>query len=481
MNDSREQLRELARHPPAHAATRIALCEALLAAGETALSHACLPEPDNRHVVDAHDRVRLAHLCHRLGDQEMALAWMNRAIGAVRPHPAHLHFHALLLQFVGRLQLAERVLDDCLRQWPHFGSAALTRSRLRCQSTGHNHVDYLRELSRRVLGDDIAQASFLFALFKELDDLGEHDDAWAPLEAGNALMHRRNPYDEAADVALAEATMRYMDDRTCQRSEPGCVHAGPQPIFIVGMPRSGTTLLERMLGNHSRITPAGELADFFHQWCRIAGAGSSGTRGFLQAIGNSGRIDCRELGRRYLAQTAWRAQGRDYFTDKMPMNFQFAGLLHRALPAARIINVVRDPMAVCFSNFTAMLGDASPHVYEQRLLARFWLRHQQLLDHWHRVAPGAMLDITYEELVGNPGATLCKALAFCGLCFEASCADPVGNDTPTATPSSAQVRRAINLRGIGAWRPYAPRLGPMCAMVRSRNKVQRQPAQGPSG
>lgn len=442
----------------------IDLATLLTSVGENALARQCLEQPALTRIRLRTSMRALAHVHHRMGNQARALAAMQQVTaedgnldGDVQPQD--VHFLGLLQQFVGHIDAAETTLDDCLHHAPGFGMAALTRSRLRRQTSQANHVTYLHSSARRAT-DERQLAAFQFALFKELNDLERDEEAWPALEQANAIMHRRNPYDEAGDVLLWQAAQRFMDATACQLGSPSTTQ-GPQPIFIVGMPRSGTTLLERMLGNHPDVASAGEIADFFHQWRRVADIEGGHPRAHLEGIRRCARIDHHQLGAGYLAQTAWRANGRGRLIDKMPNNFQFVGMIRRALPQARILHVVREPMAVCFSNFKAMLGDASAHCYEQRLLARFYLRHESLRRHWHRVAPGAMLDVSYASLVCSPHETMKEVLDFCQLPFDTTCVDPSRNHSPVATPSSAQVQGRIHQRGVHEWKRYAAHLEPM--------------------
>ncbi|HET6587339.1 MAG TPA: sulfotransferase [Oleiagrimonas sp.] len=447
----------MTRNPPETAPALLELARLLVAVGEKVEARDCLDQKALLRTTSRSVMVGVAHVRFGLGEPEAALTWMDRPMAQDGANKEDYQFRALLLQFVGCIDEAEAVLDACLRQWPTFGSAALTRSRLRRQSAENQHVDFLFEQASRAQPYSLESAVSHYALFKELDDLERYDEAWQALQQANAIMHTRNPYDEAGDARLQDAVMHYVDADICQR-EPEWRPEGPLPIFIVGMPRSGTTLLERMLGNHSQVTPAGELDDFLSQWCWLENIGMPNTEAFVRALSRTKDLDFRKLGERYLRQTAWRARGRARFIDKMPGNFQNVGLIHRALPGACILNLVREPMAVCFSNFKAMFGDQSPHCYDQRLLAGYYHAHERLRRHWHRVAPGAMLDVSYETLVQSPEDTMRQVLEFCGLGFEVDCLHPTRNKTSVSTPSSAQVREPIHVRGLDEWKRYADHL-----------------------
>ncbi|MEO6104315.1 MAG: sulfotransferase, partial [Pseudoxanthomonas sp.] len=240
---------------------------------------------------------------------------------------------------------------------------------------------------------------------------------------------------------------------------------GPQPIFIVGMPRSGTTLLERILGRHSQVTPAGELADFSHQWRWVAD--QHGHRlldeGLLAA---ADATDFVEVGRRYLQQTQWRAAGKAWFVDKLPPNFMLAGFIGKALPQARILHMRREPMDLCFSNWRALFGDSFGYSYDLATLAAHHRQYARLMAHWHAVMPGAIHDVDYVRLASDTETEARALLDFCGLPFEAGCLDDAGNDAPVATLSSAQVREPMRAR-VSEWRRYESQLEALRAQLQA--------------
>jgi hypothetical protein len=399
------------------------------------------------------------------------MAVMERAMAAGVDTRGEHYLHAMLYQFTGDIERAAEVLGMCLRRWPRFGDAMVVLSNLRKQTPASNHLDFLRGQLRDMPAHDtdpqgrFVRAEFESALFKELDDLGRHDEAWPALARSNALMHALNPYDGAGEAAVTDAILRACADFDGAAPVPAAAPEGPTPIFIVGMPRSGTTLLDRMLSSHSQVVSAGEINDFLRQLHWTADVAPGGVPGILKALQRSADIDFAELGARYLQQTQWRAGGHRYYIDKLPINVRMVPFIRRALPHAPILHMMREPMDVCYSNFKAMFGNTSAYSYDMAALAHYYGQYASLARHWRATLPGAMLDVSYAALVRDPETELRRVLAHCGLAMEEGCLRPERNAAPVATPSSAQVREPIHTRSLGEWQRYAVQLEPLRAAI----------------
>lgn len=461
---SGNQLLKAAAAPSGGALPDIQLVQRLCFSGEIVAARTCLDRAEGLANESASLLVAQAHLRWTLGEFDAAKQLMERAAAAGIDAPDQFHLYATLLQVTGEIERAGQVLETCLHRWPDFGDAATARSNLRRQTAESNHLDFLRGQLSRLPADDgtpgrrFVRAEFESALFKELDDLGRHDEAWQALARSNALMKSINPYDGVGEATVTEALL----DVAGSLSQPEVrKHAGPTPIFIVGMPRSGTTLLDRMLSSHSQVTSAGEINDFLRQLHWVADVPPVGVHGMLGSLRRIPKIDLAELGERYLAQTQWRAQGRRFYIDKLPVNIQMVPFIRQALPHAPILHMVRDPMDVCFSNFRAMFGNVSAYSYDMQALAHYHGLYRRLADEWHASLPDAMLDVHYADLVREPAVVLRRVLKHCGLEEEDACLHPERNAAPVATPSSMQVREPIHTRGLGTWQPYAYHLEPL--------------------
>jgi len=448
-------------HLPEDPVVIVDVMDALLQVGETVVARTCMDHPALAHPGDADIFCRLARLRRILGDHEEALALLNRADAAGIDSPKFRYDRAHALVFNGHLREGEVELETSLRLGPLDGLTALSLSRLRKQTAEKNHLNELRQKLQQVAPTTDDHAILNFALYKELEDLGHYDEAWAALASANAAMYSRQQHDPEYAWRLFNGLIERCSPDFLQPSD--VAHDGPQPIFIIGMPRSGTTLLERVLSNHTEVTSAGELYDFGMQ-LRWAADNKSILDEFV--VERLPSLDYAEIGRRYLERTQWRAQGTRFFVDKMPRNWMLAGMIHRALPQARIFNMVRDPMDVCFSNYkTWVMGESFPWNYDLNALAAHYRQYRQVMAHWHAAMPGRILDIPYAELVQDPETITRKALNFCGLAWEQGCTDITRNKAPVATLSAAQVREPIHTRFTGEWRCYETQLLPLLKAI----------------
>ncbi|HEV2540731.1 MAG TPA: sulfotransferase [Frateuria sp.] len=453
---------QVARRLPRDGLLIIGVAKRLVAFGEILAARACLDLLAQAPAPPADLLVAQAHLRFSLGEIAAAKTLVEKAIVAGADSPEALQLHAMLLHFTGDIEQAQCVLESCLERWPHFGDAAMALVNLRKQQPESHRLEWWRGRLRQLPDNEadpsamFIRAEFEYAQFKTLDDLERYDEAWPALARCNAIMRKLNPYDAAAEAAITDALM-HLSLSSGQANEP----QGPTPIFIVGMPRSGTTLLDRMLSAHSQVASAGEIIDFWRQLHWAADVAPAQSQQLLEVIRRSAGLDYAELGARYLKQTQWRAQGRAYYIDKLPANIQMVAFIRKALPHAPILHMVRDPVDTCFSNFKAMFGNISPYSYDQQALAHYYGQYARLARHWHARFPGAMLDVHYAELVRDPGNAIRRVLAHCGLAMEEGCLRPERNAAPVATPSSAQVREAIHTRSLDQWRNYEKQLHPL--------------------
>lgn len=314
----------------------------------------------------------------------------------------------------------------------------------------------MRSLAARAAPGSHDEVFLRFALFNRLDQAGRYDDAWAELACGGRAKRRLVAFDPVASGRFFDALMGVPAAQPPIELAEHDV-AASSPIFIVGMHRSGTTLLERILGSHTQVSAGGELYDLPAQLRWAIGRHFTGPSD-IAVVERLREIDFREVGRGYLEQVQWRAAGKPWLIDKLPSNFLNIGFIHRSLPQARVIHMRRNAMDTCFSNLKELFSNACAYSYDQLELADYFAGYHRLMSHWRQVAPEFILDVSYEELARDPHRQAERILAFCGLDWEPGCIETRENARAVNTASSAQVREPLHQRGIGAWRRYEPQL-----------------------
>lgn len=324
-------------------------------------------------------------------------------------------------------------------------------------------VEQRRERLERIervlpaVGDTEARLKLHCAAARDAERLGERDQAFDHLNAGKSPWNRRIGYHSAQDDAMFDALIGAFDDADYFA---GIGSSDPSPIFVIGMPRSGTTLVDRILSNHSSVISAGELQAMPMAAKAVATIPSRGLWDPVTIAGLA-RVSPRQLGDLYLkANTQYAVPGRRWI-DKLPMNFLYAGHILRALPHARILCLRRDPMDVVWSNYKHLFAPQVPafgYSYDPVDTARYVAQFERLMSYWHMRFPDRIHDVTYEGMVEDLDATVIAMLDFAGLPFEADCLRFFENTSPVATPSATQVRRPIYRSSVGAWRGFATQL-----------------------
>jgi len=290
-----------------------------------------------------------------------------------------------------------------------------------------------------------------FALGKVYADLGRPADALDQLQRGNALRRRQSGYDETATLALFDRIETVFTPALVQAGRDAGL-ASSLPVFVVGMPRSGTSLIEQILASHPDVVGAGELSAVADAVAGLA------YPEILPALVEADGL--RGLARDYLARLRGLAPSAQRVVDKMPGNFLHLGLIHLALPGARILHIRRDPIDTCLSCFMTLFAHGHDYSYDLAELGRYWRAYDRLMAHWHRVLPpGTILDIDYAAVVGDFDQEIRRVLAFCGLAWDDACREFHRTVRPVRTASAAQVRRPLYRKPEGQWRAYRGLLG----------------------
>lgn len=400
-------------------------------------------------------------LCHQ-PDRAYTTFAQARRIAPNRPDV--LFNFAAAAGFLGLTEEAEGAYDRVIAMASDNGEAWLNRSLLRRQTREDNHVQHLLS----ALGGGALpwqrEVHLRYALGKELEDLGDHDGAFTHIARGAAVRRQHMRYAVTEDCAAMDHIAAAHDADWCAPARAN--QSGEQPIFILGMPRSGSTLLERMLGRHTRVQALGELPCF--------GQALIGTfRDYMgrmptskaELIAISAELDPSALAAAYLAAVAPLRDARPRSIDKLPINFLYAGLIARALPGAVLLHIRRDPLDLCFAIFKTLFRDAYPFSYDLAELGAYHRAYQSLMDHWRRALGNRLVEIDYEELVTAPRTTLEALLPRLGLPFEDACLSPERDHAGVMTASAAQVRQPIHSASVGSAARYARHLGPLRAAL----------------
>ncbi len=395
-----------------------------------------------------------------------ALRCYTRAV-ELEPKNARWHFNrATVLRIVGDLAEAECAYDRVLALKPDEYEAWYNRSDLRRQTPERNHVAALEALLEAGIAHPRGEVFVRYALARELEDIGEYARAFGHLRRGASLRRRHITYAVEQDLDTVGWIEAALPAELLARPSTG--HPSRAPIFIVGMPRTGTTLLERCLGQHPEILAAGELPHFANALTAAALAHRKAARLSRQdLIATAPQLDLRALGEDYLSRCRPQAHTRAHFIDKLPLNYLYCGLIHRALPAARIIHLTRHPLASCHAMYKTLFKDAYPFSYDFDDLARYYAGYRSLMRHWHAAMPGVILDVSYEGLVGDLKSELRRVLAYCGLEWHDACLEFHRNPNPSATASASQVRQPLYASSLHLWEHYATELKPLYERLRA--------------
>ena len=396
----------------------------------------------------------IAQRCTMLGLHVEAENMQSRSLALQPENPAFLYNHATSLIALGRLGEAEAALDRVIALKPDDGDAWYNRATLRKQTPQRNHVPQLQARLRDVPSTSPERTALGYALAKELEDLGEYPQSFSALKQGADLRRSRLRYRVEDDIETMQLIAEAFDADFFATSHAG--HADERPLFIVGLPRSGTTLVDRILSSHSAALSRGETSDLAMALVRTAGP----VAGKAELVRRSTTLDFDALGRQYCTNLIDGTGLRQI--DKSPVNFLYLGLIAAALPNARIIHLRRNPMDACFAIYKTLFRMAYPFSYDLGDLGRYWLQYDQLMTHWKQVLPAdRFIEIHYEHLVANQEAISRELLAFAGLGWEDACLAFERNPQPSLTASAAQVRQPIYKSSVGLWKRYQQELAPL--------------------
>jgi tetratricopeptide (TPR) repeat protein len=405
--------------------------------------------------------VELADLLGQADAHAAALPWLDAALAREPASAPAFYLRGTTQLFLGDFAAARADLAQAIALAPHFAHAHWRLSELRAHDRegAPARIARLQAAREQVAPGSEHDIHFSFALHGELHDASRHDEAWAALERGCSAKRARLRYDAAADQRLFDALPR----RCHAGFIDGPGHEGrdePMPVFIVGLFRAGSTVLERLLSGHSQLADGGESRQF-SACLRVAAdyrpAGLLDEEMLQRAAG----LDFAALGADFMARSAWRARGRAGWTEKLPSNLLNVGLIARALPRARFVHVFRPAMDACFSNLRQLYGDICRYSYDQRELAAYWHGQHALAAHWRSVLGERWLDLAHADLLRDPEAQLRRVLAHLCLDYEPGLLDFAGRGGAVSTASASQVRGGLRAPSPPDWLPYREALRPL--------------------
>jgi len=429
--------------------------EAQIHLGEVLSALAALREMENDAEGDPAWLGRISEAYSQCGEFEAAERCARAALDLDSESTALQYALSSALIATGKLEQAEVLLDKLIASNPQDYDAYYNRATLRKQTPDKNHIDAIRKAIDETAQDPTSAVGLNYALAHELEDLGRYEESFMALQKGADARRAMLAYRVEKDVATMARIGEVFDTEFFTQARNGCDDQGP--IFVLGLPRSGTTLVDRILSAHPEVESLGELNDFpltLTALCRtIPGSGD--------LVSKAASLNMHDLGEAYLHRVRQRGKGMRLFIDKAPANFLYIGLVAAALPNARIIHINRNLIDNAFGMYKALFRMGYPFSYNFDDLAKYMRAKSKLMAHWHAMLPGRIIEVHYEDIVADQEAQTRRLLSEVGLAWNTACLDFHKNTSPTATASAAQVRRPIYASSVNRWRRYEAQLAPL--------------------
>ena len=402
----------------------------------------------------------------RIGDYEPAIALYAGILDQYPINPKVWLSYGHTLKTAGQTEPAIAAYRRCITLEPDFGEAYWSLANLKTfRFDAHDLAQMRLQLARTDLNAD-ARLHFEFAVGKALEDAADYAASFAHYQRGNALRLETAPY-SADDMSARVQRTKQLFTREFFAGRAGMGSAAADPIFIVGLPRAGSTLIEQILSSHSAVEGTTELPEIISMSRELRQQGDAAdTMPYYDALSKLDAAAMRELGNQFIERTRiHRKSGRPFFIDKMPNNFAHIALIQLALPKAKIIDARRQPLACCFSGFKQHFARGQNFTYSLNDIGRYYRDYVELMAHYDQALPGRIHRVTYESMVNDTETEVRRLLAYCGLPFEEQCLRFFENSRPVRTASSEQVRQPIYRDGVEHWRHYEPWLDPLKAAL----------------
>ncbi|MEZ5503566.1 MAG: sulfotransferase [Halioglobus sp.] len=362
-----------------------------------------------------------------------------------------------MLKTLGSQREGIAAYQRCLELEPDFGEAYYSLANLKTYRFGDDDIrDMQAQLQSETL-NDTSRVNFLFALAKAFEDRGDYGQAWRYYEEGNARQRMLVSYDPVQTETVNDDLIRFFS-ADFFRATAGQGNPDPAPIFVLGLPRSGSTLVEQIIASHSQVEGTSELP-YIGRLSKSLNHNRADAMRYPQVLAELAPRHFYRLGQDYLDMAArHRVEGTARFIDKMPNNFPSVGFIHSILPRAKIIDARRHPLDACVGNLRQLYARGQTFSYDQSDIGEYYLQYLRMMDHWDRVLPGRVLRVQYEDTVADLETQVRRILDYLELPWEDACLRFHDTARPVRTASSEQVRQPIYTRGVGFWRHYAPHL-----------------------
>jgi len=413
----------------------------------------------------------LAMVCNKLSDFDNAEKYYQKAILLTKQadKKAQLYFNlAAIERFQGKIDRAEANLELALNINPFDYEANLLLSSLRKQTSQKNHLKQLSHLLSSGIEQPINQAQIHYALAKELEDLTQYAASFKSLAQGAKIRRDHIRYDVAQDIATINQIIATFNQpfiaQQVQKNEPCCHNT--EAIFVLGLPRTGSTLIERIISNHSDVDSAGELNNFSVQMMNQVKAyvnkqGLQAPQSKAELVTLTSQLDFSTLGKAYIDSTRPNTGKSKCFIDKLPLNSLYVGLIHLALPKAKIVHVTRHPLDTCYAIYKQLFTQGYPFSYDLTELGEYYIAHHKMMLHWQKVLPNSIYPVAYEDVIDNTEEQAKALIEYCELNWQRQCIEFNNNKAPSTTASASQVRQDIYKSSKGKWRHYVQQLAPL--------------------
>ena len=402
---------------------------------------------------------------YTFADEQMrALPLFEKAVSADPDNPWFLYNLAACQRMAGHLDEARHNLEKTIRINPRDCKAHYIRSDLGHWTPESNHIGEMERLLLNGLDNWQDEMLIRFALGKEKEDIEDYDGAFTYFSSACALKRRHMQYDVNEDIEVMDKIISTHTPDALRNLKSG--NESNEPVFVLGLPRSGTTLAERIISSHSDVHSAGELNEFAAQLVNaVTGKNAKQRLSKTEMVEASLHIDMKSLGHAYVEATRPRTGHTPKFIDKMPLNYLYCSLIHKALPNAKIIALRRNALDSCFSMYKTMFTAPYPFAYDLNDLGKYYAVWHRLMEHWKKTLGDGVLEIRYEELVTRQEAVSHEIMEFCGLDWQDACLQFHKSPAPSSTASAVQVRQPMYQSSIGRWKKYERHLQPLTTLL----------------